>query len=987
LPDKIRVLLVEDLPSDAELAKYEIKQVIPDCVFELVDNKINFQKALDEYNPDVIVSDYSMPNFDGLTALKLTLEKTDLIPFILFTGSINENTAVDCMKIGAADYIIKEHIKRLGQSVKNALEQRDEMIIKRKAIDKAAQYSSDQELLLNTASQLLKSTNLNQIYQIVFEVMQKLEKNSYLILTSIDPEEKIVKIILHNGFEKFYDWIGKIFKFDPASFNFPASKFTEKEIEQHVSGKLYMHPEGLFSLTAGTLSREISYLIEKTLNVKESYYIGFCSNGILYGGLSILKKDKGIPEKANIIELIFQQASQAIQKYYALQSAIQNQEKLQSLLDISQYSTDSIQDLLDKALEEVVKLTNSKIGYIYHYYEDRNEFVLNTWSKNVMKDCNIQAPKTIYQIEKTGIWGEAVRQRKPIIVNKYSASNPFKKGYPKGHVILNNFLTIPVFYNDSIVAVAGVANKESDYNQVDVDEVTLMMDTVWKIVRQKESDQLILENEEKYRAIITQSNNNIYLADIDTLQIIEANPALCNCLGYNEEELIRLKAYDIADYPKESVFGLMETLKEKKRMYFGERNYKKKNGDLVFVEANASILNYRNKKVACVISYDITERKKSDLALFQSREKLKMILNNSPIGMASIDEFGSLTGSNNSFKEIFCIPLTVEPSKFNIFDEKFLTKIEKETLCSIQVLRSEKTFSAEDLELVLKTKIYRTGKLELEISIKAVPLDPNSLKFEYVLQIQDITERKKAEEAREDFINSISHEMRTPLTAMRESTIIMKEHFSDNLLEEQKTLLDVSIRNIDRLGNLIQNVLDIQNFDNSVMELNKKSESINNIIEELVKNIGIQFNNQDLKLVLELESSLPSVFIDKDRIIQVLSNLISNAVKFTSKGSITIRTEYEKHDNHIKVSVIDTGIGISRENMGKIFTPFSQIKNNYEFNVKGTGLGLPISKKILNGHDSDLYVISEDGLAKDRLIISKLNTGSTFYFYLPPIKD
>ncbi|MDP3453530.1 MAG: ATP-binding protein, partial [Bacteroidales bacterium] len=121
------------------------------------------------------------------------------------------------------------------------------------------------------------------------------------------------------------------------------------------------------------------------------------------------------------------------------------------------------------------------IGYIYFYDETNKQFILNTWSKDVMQECKVMDPQTIYDLDKTGCWGEAVRQRKPIIINDYQAYNHFKKGTPEGHVNLDKFLTIPVFSDNRIVAVAGVANKENDYDSSDVRQLSLLMDSVWKI--------------------------------------------------------------------------------------------------------------------------------------------------------------------------------------------------------------------------------------------------------------------------------------------------------------------------------------------------------------------------------------------------------------------------------------------------------------------------------------------------------------------------
>lgn len=122
--ESIRILLVEDLPTDAELAQREIRQTLPSCAFQRVETREDYLAALEMFQPDLIISDYRMPSFDGLTALKLALERVPFTPVIILTGAINEDTAVECMKAGAADYVIKEHIKRLGQAVIHALEQK-----------------------------------------------------------------------------------------------------------------------------------------------------------------------------------------------------------------------------------------------------------------------------------------------------------------------------------------------------------------------------------------------------------------------------------------------------------------------------------------------------------------------------------------------------------------------------------------------------------------------------------------------------------------------------------------------------------------------------------------------------------------------------------------------------------------------------------------------------------------------------------------------
>ena len=137
-----RVLIIEDEPTDAELNEREIRQVLTPCIFKRVETEEDFLRSLDEFKPDIIVSDYMMPSFNGMTALKLTLERAPLTPFIIVTGSMNEETAVECMKSGATNYVIKQHIKRLGPAVLHALEEK-KIRMERLAARQALKESED----------------------------------------------------------------------------------------------------------------------------------------------------------------------------------------------------------------------------------------------------------------------------------------------------------------------------------------------------------------------------------------------------------------------------------------------------------------------------------------------------------------------------------------------------------------------------------------------------------------------------------------------------------------------------------------------------------------------------------------------------------------------------------------------------------------------------------------------------------------------------
>ncbi|MBK8182516.1 MAG: GAF domain-containing protein [Candidatus Competibacteraceae bacterium] len=165
-----------------------------------------------------------------------------------------------------------------------------------------------------------------------------------------------------------------------------------------------------------------------------------------------------------------------------------NEARMRSLTSILQYPANSVREFLDYAFNEAIQLTGSQFGYLYRYDEDRRVFMLNSRSPAVMPAAAVADSESYYELDKAGIWGEAIRQRRPILINDFSAAHPLKKGLPEGHAQLSNFLTVPVFSEEKIVGVIGVANKAGDYDETDILQLTLLMDAVWRVMERREAE-------------------------------------------------------------------------------------------------------------------------------------------------------------------------------------------------------------------------------------------------------------------------------------------------------------------------------------------------------------------------------------------------------------------------------------------------------------------------------------------------------------------
>lgn len=174
--DPTRILIVEDSSTDAELASHEIRKAVTACVFQFVDTRDKFLAALESFRPDLIVSDFSMPHFDGMTALKLTLERSPLTPFIIWTGSLNEETAVECMKAGAVNYVLKDNIRRLGPAVIHALEEKQLWVERQRAETEIVRRANQLAVMNAAALKIQQQLVPDEIYRIACEELRQFGK-------------------------------------------------------------------------------------------------------------------------------------------------------------------------------------------------------------------------------------------------------------------------------------------------------------------------------------------------------------------------------------------------------------------------------------------------------------------------------------------------------------------------------------------------------------------------------------------------------------------------------------------------------------------------------------------------------------------------------------------------------------------------------------------------------------------------------------------
>lgn len=232
---------------------------------------------------------------------------------------------------------------------------------------------------------------------------------------------------------------------------------------------------------------------------------------------------------------------------------------------------------------------------------------------------------------------------------------------------------------------------------------------------------------------------------------------------------------------------------------------------------------------------------------------------------------------------------------------------------------------------------------------------------------RDITEHKKIDQLKDEFISTVSHELRSPLSIIKEGVSILIDEIPGKLNDSQAKILKAAKRNIDRLARIINKLLDMSKIESGSMKIEKELFDIAILMKEVGASFEADMKKKGLGLKMDFPPEGVNVRADPDAMTQVINNLIDNAIKFTKEGYIKISAR--ESEGAVECSVYDTGIGISKENVPKLFSKFQQFGRATGPGEKGTGLGLSIAKGIVDLHSGKIGLESEPGKGTKAIFI------------------
>ena len=531
---------------------------------------------------------------------------------------------------------------------------------------------------------------------------------------------------------------------------------------------------------------------------------------------------------------------------------------------------------------------------------------------------------------------------------------------------LKGSLIVPIVSENTILGILELFQREPYEAKKGIDEIGLLSMISRELIHSLVHS-IAIENQVLLNTFLQSTIDAVILASINGT-ITTWNKGAEKMFGYTEQEMLGNSLKRL--FPPERVEEyrmIINKIKEGESIHNFETVRLRKDGRLIWLIDNAMPIYDFQGKVSgvCMIKQNITARKNIEKNLKESEKNLKIFAETTDNWIWTVDQNRKLTFSNAAIFTI--LGYTVKEALGNDV-LLFIPEEDREeaTMEFQKFLQIKKGWSGKISRWRHKNGNYKW----LESSSEPI-LNEKDEVIGFRGADRDISARQHLDMIKNEFISTISHELRTPLTSIRGAVGLLFEQVKSKPKSKEYKLLEISCNNCERLINLINDILDLDKMASGIRNFNYENISLIDPVNSAINtNTTVAIKSH---ISIELDNQLEEkayVRIDSQRLIQVLNNLISNAIKVSPPREKVI-VQLKQNNDRVRISVTDHGPGIPESFKSKIFEKFAQADSSSKRNLEGTGLGLNITKNILEGFGTTINFFSEK------------NKGTTFYFELP----
>ncbi len=695
-PGPLRVLILEDNPVDAELVERELRRAKIAFTSRIVEGKRAFAKALADFLPQVILSDFKLPAFDGLAALEVARQKAPDIPFIFVSGSIGEEKAIEMLSRGASDYIFKDNLARLGPSVNRVVETARLKLEKKN-------NEEELQLLAQAADRFVHFNDLDKVYDYLAKTICAISGADYLLLSLYDEKLQAVRPKIITGFEPFRETMRRRFHIDPMQMVFYLKDMRPDDFSDFVSRRLLPASDGLYGLFNRKLPRSLCRSIEKLLAIDSMHTMGFSWENKLFGGVTVFFKKGNRLKNASQIEALANLAAVAIKRLMAERSLRSGEERFRhisaTISDIS-YSC-----LLDKeGMYSLSWMTGAAERITGYTIEEL--IAMKCWGKLVLTEEIPEFEKHVTGLTtgNSGICELRLRHKNGNVIWVQSFAECTTNPEPPQQ---------PILYG----ALVDISSR-------------------------KQVETALRESETKYRTLVTQSPDGIFVVDLQG-NFLSVNQAMCDGLSYSEAEFLSLKIGDIvpAQYMELHKQRLAVILKGETKNEAAEYMVKGKDGEPHYISILSAPFYKGNQLIGFQgIARDITEKNKMEIRLRESEEYYRTLVETSPDAIIIIDAGGRVTFASPKTSEVFGIP-----SQNNLAGLSIADFVEPGEISRVQA-RMVEILSGHSLPQINEYRLLKHDRRPFWGEISSSPLrDAAGRNIGLLLVCRDVSDRRRSE--------------------------------------------------------------------------------------------------------------------------------------------------------------------------------------------------------------------------------------------------